>query len=110
MRGDADGALEGAREPRRAHRGRTRKLCDGNARGDACVDAVEGLLEKAPGEFLSERARSLVPVPVLREINAEGLREEVGKPRASAAAPAGFFCERRTSRAREGIVETRTEW
>src|SRR5262245_24737536 len=64
MSGDADGALEGAREPGPAHRGRTRKLGDGDARGHARVDAVESLLEKVAGEFLRERARSFMPVPV----------------------------------------------
>src|SRR5437867_4606867 len=109
MRGDADGALEGARESGRAHRGRARKLGDGDARGDARVDTVERLLEKVAGEFLRELARSFMPVRVLGEIDAEGLSEELGEPRASASAAAGFFGERRAGRAREGIVETRTE-
>src|SRR4029077_1626491 len=78
-------------------------------RCDARFDPVERLLEKVTGEFLRELARSFMPVPVLGEIDAEGLREEVGEPRASAAAAAGFFGERRAGRAREGIVKTGTE-
>ncbi len=109
MRGDADRALEGAREHGRAHRGRTRKLVDGDARCDARFDPVERLLEKVAGEFLRELARSFMPVPVLGEIDTEGLREEVGEPRASASTAEGFFGKRRAGRAREGIVETRTK-
>ena len=105
MRGDADGALEGAREAGRAHRGRTRKLVDGDARCDARIDSAERLLEKVASEFLGELARSFIPVPVLGEIDAEGLREELGEPRASASATAGFLGERRAGRACKGIVE-----
>ena len=50
-----------------------------------------------------------MPVPVLGEIDAEGLREELGELRASASAAAGLLGERGAGRAREGIVETGTE-